>query len=58
MAKITALIGEGKIKAIDGIPIDMYIEVRNYDVDLLPGHALSKDEYTRACQTREWRAPQ
>jgi len=58
MAKITVRIEEGEVKAVDGLPIDMYIEVRNYDVDHLSDRALSQDEEGRLCQILEWRAPE
>jgi hypothetical protein len=29
VAKITVRIGGGEVKAVDGVPVDMYIEVRN-----------------------------
>jgi hypothetical protein len=58
MAKISVLIEEGQVKAVEGIPIDLYVEVRNYDVDRLDKRGLSKDENGRACEIREWHAPE
>lgn len=58
MAKITVLIEEGRVKAVDGIPVDMYVEVRNYEVDRLDKNGLSKDQNGRACEIREWPAPE
>ena len=58
MAKITVRIEGGEVKAVDGVPVDMYIEVRNYDVDRLSDGALSQDEEGRLCQILEWRAPE
>lgn len=58
MAKITVRIEGGEVKAVDGVPTDMYIEVRNYDVDRIAPEPLSKDEDGRPCQILEWRAPE
>jgi hypothetical protein len=58
MAKITVFIEEGTVKAVEGIPVDVYIEVRNYDVERLWDFALSKDENGRTCQILEWHAPE
>jgi hypothetical protein len=58
VAKITVWIEEGKVTAVDGVPTDVYIEVRNYDIDRLTDGALSKDEEGRPCQILEWRAPE
>jgi hypothetical protein len=58
MTKISVLIEEGLGKAIEGIPIDFCVEVKNYDVDRLDKHALSKDENGRPCDIREWHAPE
>jgi hypothetical protein len=58
MAKITVWIEEGKVTAVDGVPTDVYVEVRNYDTDRLAGGALPKDEEGGARQILEWRAPE
>jgi hypothetical protein len=58
VAKITVLIEEGRVKEVDGIPVDMYVEVRNYDVDRLDKNGLSKDNNGRPCEIREWHAPE
>ena len=58
MAKISVLIEQGKVKTVEGIPIDMYVEVRNYDVGQVDKNKLSKDENGRECEIREWRAPE
>ena len=58
MAKITVRIEEGKVTAVDGVPMDVYVEARNYDIDRLAAGALSKDEEGRPCQILEWRAPE
>ena len=31
MAKITVVIEQGDVKAVHGIPVDVYVEIRNYD---------------------------
>ena len=57
MSKITVVIEQGQVKAINDIPVGVYVEVRNYDVlDVKDG--ISKDENGRPCQIREWRAPE
>jgi hypothetical protein len=58
MTKISVLIEEGRVKAVEGIPIDVSVEVKNYDVGRLDKNALSKDENGRACEIREWHAPE
>jgi hypothetical protein len=58
MAKITVTIEKGKVKDVDGIPVDMYLEVRNYDVENLVDSFLSKDDNGKPCQVLEWRAPE
>jgi hypothetical protein len=58
MAKIIVGIEVGKVIAIDGIPVDIVVEVRNYDVQSLPAQLLSKDEDGRRCEVKEWRAPE
>jgi hypothetical protein len=58
MAKISVLIEQGKVKTVEGIPIDMYVDVRNYDVGQLDKNKLSKDENGRECEILEWRAPE
>jgi len=40
VAKITVRIGGGEVKAVDGVPVDKYIEVRNYDVERLSDRTL------------------
>jgi starvation-inducible outer membrane lipoprotein len=58
MTKILVVVEGGKIKNIEGIPTDLYVEVRDYDVDGLSKSELSQDEDGRACEVREWRAPE
>jgi hypothetical protein len=58
MAKITVLIEEGKVTMVEGIPVDMYIEVRNYDLDGVGEKLISKDENGKPCHVREWHAPE
>jgi hypothetical protein len=58
MTKISVVIEEGRVKTVEGIPIDVAVEVRNYDVHGLDRSGLSKDENGRACEIREWHAPE
>jgi len=44
MTKISVLIEEGRVKAVEGIPIDVSVEVKNYDVNHLDKNGLSKDD--------------
>jgi len=44
MATISRLTEEGQVKAVEGIPVGMSVEVRNYDVDPLDKGGLSKDQ--------------
>ena len=54
MAKITIIIKEGKVQAVDGLNDHMCLEVRNYDVDELDARRVSKDENGRLCEILEW----
>jgi len=56
MAKITVTLENGAIQQVEGIPPDIFIEVRNYDVSDLDEKMISHDERGRKCQIREWRA--
>ena len=58
MTKISVLIEEGRVKAVEGIPIDVSVEVKNYDVDHVDKKGLSKDENGRPCEIRGWHAPE
>ena len=58
VAKITVRIEGGEVKAVDGVPVEMYIEVRNYDVDPLSHGALSHYEEGRLCEILERHAPE
>lgn len=58
MAKIIVRIESGKVMAIEGIPVDIVVEVRNYDVRSRPTQFLSKDDNGRRCEVKEWRAPE
>jgi hypothetical protein len=58
MAKISVLIEQGKVTTVEGIPIDTYVEVRNYDAGQLDKNKPSRDENGRECEIREWRAPE
>ena len=54
MAKITIVIEEGKVKAVDGLNDHMCLEVRNYDIGGLDARYVSKDENGRLCEILEW----
>jgi hypothetical protein len=41
--KIVIVIRENAVVAVDGIPIDVVIEVRNYDVAKVEKHKISRD---------------
>ena len=58
MAKIIVHIETGKVMAIEGIPVDIVVEVRNYDVQSRPAQLLSRDDDGRPCEVKEWRAPE
>lgn len=58
MAKIIVRIEVGKVVAIEGIPVDLVVEVRNYDVRSVPAQLLSRDDDGRRCEVKEWRAPE
>jgi hypothetical protein len=52
------LIEAGEVTAIDGIPFDTYIKVRNYDIEGVASQMIAEDENGRPCQILEWRAPE
>lgn len=58
MTKISVFIQEGRVIAVEGIFIDVSVEVKNYDVDRLDKGGLSKDENGRECEIREWHPPE
>jgi hypothetical protein len=58
MAKITVKIEDGMVQAIEGIPTDVTIEVRNYDVTEVDGKMVTKDENGKSCEIRKWQAPE
>jgi hypothetical protein len=58
MPKITIKVEKGTIQMIDGIPLDVCIEVRNYDVAEVDEKMISADEDGRSCQIVEWHAPE
>jgi hypothetical protein len=58
MAKITVKIEDGMVQADEGIPTDVTIEVRNYDVNALDEKMVTKDENGKSCEIREWHAPE
>ena len=58
MTKIIVVIKNGGVEEVDGIPTDVYLEVRNYDVKNTDEEFLSKDEKGRVCEIHEWRPPE
>jgi len=42
MTKISVFVEEGRVKAVEGIPIDLSVEVKNYDVDHLDKNGCQK----------------
>jgi hypothetical protein len=58
MTKITVKIEDGMVQAVDGIPTDVIVEVRNYDVGDIDRRAVTKDERGKSCEIREWHAPE
>ena len=58
MAKVIVRIRNGIAQSVEGIPTDMFIEVRNYDVADMPEDLLSKDADGQPCQVEEWHAPE
>jgi hypothetical protein len=50
MTNISVLIEQGRVKAVEGIPMDVSVEVKNYDVDCLDKGGLSKDEDGRSAK--------
>jgi len=56
MAKITVKIEDGMVQAVEGIPTDMTVEVRNYDVSEVDEKMVTKDEGGKSCEIREWHA--
>jgi hypothetical protein len=48
MAKITVKIEDGMVQAVEGIPADVTIEVRNYDVGGVDEKVITKDEKEEA----------
>jgi hypothetical protein len=49
MAKITVKIEDGMVQTIEGIPADVPIEVRNYDVSDVEEKMVTKDENGKSC---------
>jgi hypothetical protein len=53
MAKITVKIEGGTVQTVEGIPTDVTIEVRNYDVSDLNEKVVTKDERKSCHQGRK-----
>jgi hypothetical protein len=58
MPKITVVIEKGVVQAVDCIPVDISVEVLNYDIQGVDPNFVAKDEKGRVCQIREWHAPE
>jgi hypothetical protein len=58
MAKIQIAIEEGKVRDVVGVPVDVVVEVFNYDVQEHDPKVLSIDENGKLCEIKEWRAPE
>ncbi|HTZ47456.1 MAG TPA: hypothetical protein VMH20_07685 [Verrucomicrobiae bacterium] len=58
MTKIQIRLENGMIQAIDGLPTDVAIEVFDYDIHKYQSRPLSEDEHGRACDIKEWHAPE
>jgi hypothetical protein len=58
MAKVIVRIKNGIAESVEGIPTDMFFEVRNYDVANVAEDLLSKDADGKPCQVKEWHAPE
>jgi hypothetical protein len=58
MAKITVKIEEGMVQAVEGISVDVTIEMRNYDASDGDEEMVTKDENGKSCEIREWQAPE
>jgi hypothetical protein len=56
MPKIIIRVEHGAIQHIDGIPPDIFLEVRNYDLAGVDETKISTDEDGQKCQIQEWRA--
>jgi hypothetical protein len=58
MTKIQIAIEAGKVKHVVGMPVEIVVEVLNYDVEKHDPKMLSKDEEGKLCEIKEWRAPE
>ena len=58
MASIIVRIRNGTVESIEGVPTDMFVEVRNYDVINVPEEKLSRDINGDLCYVKEWNAPE
>jgi hypothetical protein len=50
MAKITVKIEGGTVQTVEGIPTDVTIEVRNYDVSGVDEKVVTNDENGKSCE--------
>jgi hypothetical protein len=59
MAKVVVIIRNGRVaEAVEDIPTDMLVEVRNYDIANVKKDLLPKDNNGRSCLVKEWHAPE
>jgi hypothetical protein len=58
MPKIQIRIEHGIIQAVDGLPPEIAVEVFDYDVEKYDSKSRSADENGKACEIKEWRAPE
>jgi hypothetical protein len=58
MPKIQIRLEHGIIQAIDGLTREIAIEVIDYDVEKYDSKNLSADENGKACEIKEWHAPE
>jgi hypothetical protein len=49
---------EGMVQAVEGIPVDVTIEMRNYDASDGDEEMVTKGENGKSCEIREWQAPE
>lgn len=55
---MTVKIEDGMVRAVEGIPTDVTVEVRNYDVSDIDRRAVTKDGSGKSCEIGEWHAPE
>ncbi len=58
MAKVTVIIRNGVAEAVEDIPTDLFVEVRNYDIADVPQDLVSTDAKGQPYHAKEWHAPE